>query len=322
MTTLKDDFFQLVEYAVKAPSGHNTQPWKFRLDENRIEILPDLSKSLPIVDTNNRELYISLGCAAENLIIAASTFGYKSEIFISVEGIISIKLNKSNNIQPDTLFDQINIRQANRKVYLNKIIADEDVKKCIPSISAEDEIYFYQWNKKSPEFETIKHCILKGNNLQMENKEFIEELKAWMRFNKKQADKHRDGLSYAVFGAPNLPACISKPIISYFLNGKSQNEGDSKKIYSSSHFILITSKNDTVKDWIITGRYLQRFLLKTTKADIAHAYMNQPCEVPELRAELKKLLTYNNQTPQILLRIGRATKTVYSERKAVKDVII
>ena len=32
------DFLFMVEYAIKAPSGHNTQPWLFRINENSIEI--------------------------------------------------------------------------------------------------------------------------------------------------------------------------------------------------------------------------------------------------------------------------------------------
>lgn len=65
----------MMEQAVKAPSGHNTQPWLFRVQKDRIQILPDMSKSLPAVDPDNRELFISLGCATENLCIAAEAKG-------------------------------------------------------------------------------------------------------------------------------------------------------------------------------------------------------------------------------------------------------
>lgn len=71
------DYLKIIEYAIKAPSGHNTQPWKFKLMDNSIEIHPDFDCSLPVVDSNHRELYISLGCAAENLCLAANESGYK-----------------------------------------------------------------------------------------------------------------------------------------------------------------------------------------------------------------------------------------------------
>lgn len=68
-----EDFKFLVECAIKAPSGHNTQPWKFENIENGIIIHPDFKRALPVVDANNYELYISLGCALENILIAGKT---------------------------------------------------------------------------------------------------------------------------------------------------------------------------------------------------------------------------------------------------------
>ena len=86
------DFLFMIEQAVKAPSGHNTQPWLFKTGETEIEIRPDFTKSLPVVDPDNRELFVSLGCAAENLCIAASHKGYRTKVAIEENGIIRIIL--------------------------------------------------------------------------------------------------------------------------------------------------------------------------------------------------------------------------------------
>ena len=74
------DFLFMVEYAIKAPSGHNTQPWLFRINENSIEIYPNFDRALPVVDFDNRELFISLGCALENLCITALEKGYDYDV--------------------------------------------------------------------------------------------------------------------------------------------------------------------------------------------------------------------------------------------------
>lgn len=66
----------LVHFATLAANGHNTQPWKFAIQENAIEIHPDTSRRLPVVDPVHRELWISLGCALENLLIAARADGF------------------------------------------------------------------------------------------------------------------------------------------------------------------------------------------------------------------------------------------------------
>ena len=54
------DFHALIEAAVRAPSGHNSQPWQFALGDDRITIAPDFSRRLSAVDPDNRELFISL----------------------------------------------------------------------------------------------------------------------------------------------------------------------------------------------------------------------------------------------------------------------
>ena len=86
---MNTDFIQIASYASKAPSGHNTQPWKFHIADNTITVIPNFEVALPVVDGNNRELFISLGCAVENLCIAANHFGYTTQIVeYSIKGII------------------------------------------------------------------------------------------------------------------------------------------------------------------------------------------------------------------------------------------
>ena len=65
----------LVRYAILAPSGFNSQPWKFKITDNVIEVWADLDRSRREVDPKDRELYISVGCAIANLEIAARYFG-------------------------------------------------------------------------------------------------------------------------------------------------------------------------------------------------------------------------------------------------------
>lgn len=314
------DFKEMIEAAIKAPSGHNTQPWKFKMFEDRIEIIPDYTKTLDIVDANNRELFISLGCATENLTIAASNLGYESILEIANTGDIKIHLNKSD-ILADPLFTEIDKRQTNRNVYESKIIADNILQRCLQVMPKEDKIHIYSWQNSSTQFDTLAKYIMEGNIRQLEDQNFKDELKSWMRYNNKSAESTNDGLSYDVFGAPNLPQFISKPIMSSFLNSKKQNKTDKAKIESSSHFILFTTTDNDVQTWIRLGMYMERFILNLTKENIVHSYINQPCEVEELRNNLSKELFLNNETPQILLRIGYGKAAAYSRRKSIDEVI-
>lgn len=65
-----DQWHFLINYALLAPSEYNTQPWLFRVQGNSVEICADYSRSLPVVDPQDRELLISCGAACLNLRLA------------------------------------------------------------------------------------------------------------------------------------------------------------------------------------------------------------------------------------------------------------
>lgn len=70
----------LVGYAILAPSTRNSQPWRFTIDRHTVRLYADSGRRLPAADPNCRELYLSLGCALENLLVAATCLGYRHEV--------------------------------------------------------------------------------------------------------------------------------------------------------------------------------------------------------------------------------------------------
>ena len=70
----------LVQAAALAPSSHNTQPWRFRLDGRTVDVLADRTRALPINDPHDRELTISCGCALFNLRVAAAAVGLEARV--------------------------------------------------------------------------------------------------------------------------------------------------------------------------------------------------------------------------------------------------
>ena len=65
----------LVRYAVLAPSGHNTQPWRFVLSDTHVDVVADTSRALHMVDPHDREMTMSCAAAAETLLAALRAFG-------------------------------------------------------------------------------------------------------------------------------------------------------------------------------------------------------------------------------------------------------
>lgn len=318
---MKTDFIQIASYASKDPSGHNTQPWKFHITDSTITVLPNLDVALPVVDRNNRELFISLGCAVENLCIAASYFGYTTHIIeCSIEAII-LELTKNALTIEDSLFHQIEKRQTNRNIYNGNKISDGILQQ-LQSIPKENGIQFYFTEINTPFANTITQYIMKGNEIQMADIAFKNELLSWMRFNKKQVEATHNGLSYLVFGNPPLPRILARPIVSLFLKPNAQNKSDRKKIDSSSHFVVCATQRDTIEEWINLGRTLQRFLLKVTEIGISYAFLNQPCEVAALAFDLREKLPVNKEHPTLIMRIGYAKQIPYSPRKKIETLLV
>jgi nitroreductase len=113
-----DDVVHLVRAAVLAASAHNAQPWAFRLSPDRIELTPDLSRNLGAMDPLNREMQISVGCALENLALAARHRGRAPEVLLRPDGA-TVLLGRS---EPETssLFEAIPRRHTNRAAYSDR----------------------------------------------------------------------------------------------------------------------------------------------------------------------------------------------------------
>src|SRR5215208_288452 len=70
----------LLNYAVLAASGHNTQPWLFRISGDKVELYADRTRGLAVVDPEDRALTISCGAALFHLQVAVRHVGYTGEV--------------------------------------------------------------------------------------------------------------------------------------------------------------------------------------------------------------------------------------------------
>lgn len=302
----------LLDSAILAPSGHNSQPWKFRVGEDCITVMPDFSKRLYMVDPLDREIFISIGCAVENICITATKFNLKTLVEIK-DNNVDITFERCTDIVASPLVSFIAKRQTNRNIFDNTLIH----KSIIDYLSSTGAKLY---SRGSKEFDIVKSFVKLGNSAQMTDKDFVNELKEWMRLNETQAARELDGLSYDVIGAPNMPSWISRPIVSLMLNAAMQNRSDMKKLQSSP-FIAAFDGQDDMAGWIETGRRLERFLLIATSHNIACAFINQPCEVESLAVELGRQL-HLQQKLQILLRIGHASPSKRSRRRPREAFIV
>lgn len=314
---------ELIHYATLAPSGHNTQPWLFSLRDDTIEIKPDYKRRLPVVDPDDHALFISLGCALENLIIAANHFGFSCDIKYNLSQekseVIKVKIIKSNESKDDSLFDEISKRQSTRNKYNRIPLPDSDLLSL--NEAAKQEGIIVKIFTQEKDIEPLIEFVKQGNISQFSNKKFVTELVSWIRFSKSYAERTRDGIRSAVIGAPSIPQWFGK-LIMKFNTAEKEAKKCENAIRNSSGLALFISKDNSKQNWINVGRSFEHFALKATQLGLKHAHLNMPCEEIEVRKKLQKYLDLpKEQQPLLLLRIGYSDPLPKSFRRNVEEVI-
>ena len=312
---------ELVRCACLAPNSHNTQAWKFRLEQAAISVLPDLARRTPVVDPDDHHLFVSLGCAIENMAHAALAFGLKAQAqFDSGQNIVRIKLEPTQALA-SPLYQAITKRQSTRNLYDGKPLPSADLALLESAGNSAAGVRVLLITAK-PEIEKILSLILEGNTAQMNDAAFVIELKQWLRFSCSQAAETGDGLYSAASGNPSLPPWLGSPMFDVMFRVSSENDKYAAQVRSSSGLAVFISRADDKTHWIEAGRRYERFALQATAMGIRNAMLNQAVEVPAVRQQLASLLGLTGGRPDLVVRFGRSAKMPQSLRRPLDDVLI
>lgn len=308
----------LVRYATLAANGHNTQPWRFWARNGAIDILPDLSRATPVVDPDDHHLFVSLGCAAENLAIAAAATGRPGEVQVETEGRIRF-IHSSGAPHADPLFAAIPRRQSTRAEYDGRAVsaaAIETLRK-----AAEGPAVRLVLLTERARMNRMRDLVVAGNDAQMRDPAFMAELKHWLRFNPRSAIERGDGLFAACTGNPVLPDVFGRLAFDTFLSAEGESTQYARQIDSSAGLAVFLAEREDKAHWIAVGRACQRFALAATGLGLKHAFVNQPVEVARLRPELAALAGEPGIRPDLVMRFGYGPELPFSLRRPVDAVL-
>ena len=294
----------LLRYAILAPSGHNTQPWAFRVVDEGIEVYADYSRRLPIADPKDRELTMSVGAAIANLRVAAAHFGFASDVLISPEGdrdrpVALVTLEETCNPDPElmSLFNAITKRHTNRVPFEAREIEPEVLNRVCELVDGCEMARFVLPHERLQAAELIEEA----DRRLLASPQWRQELAEWVRSNDTSA---ADGMCGDAFGIPGPISAFAPWMIRSFDVGDARGKEDRELARNAAGLIVITS-NDDRASLLRAGEALERLLLGLTSLGLQYAFLNQPIQVPELRHELWKLVR-TPKAPQLLLRIGYA----------------
>jgi hypothetical protein len=319
------DIAELVRFATLAPNGHNTQPWRFEVASERIHIVPDMTRRTPAVDPDDHHLYVSLGCAAENLALAARARGRDDALaFVpGAEGAIACALGRSSDAVlaafERPLFDAIPARQSTRSDYDGREVSIAELAK-LESAARIDGVALMLLTDTAKR-ESVLEQVIVGNSTQIDDSAFVDELKHWIRFTPEDAISTSDGLYAECSGNPVLPTWLGKRMFPLVFTKKSENDKYARQIRSSAGIAVFIGDRADPDHWTRVGRSYERFALQAAALGIRTAHVNQPIEVVSLRQEFARWLGIGSARPDLVIRFGRAAPMPMSLRRAAKDVM-
>ncbi len=310
----------MIRQATLAANSHNTQPWRFRVRESGIDVLPDLARQLPAVDPDNHHLFASLGCAAENLAIASGARGRSGVLAFNPDngGEVTFVLGGSSVPEP-SLLAAIAQRQSTRGDYDGRSVSAEDLRslEAASAVAGVDMVLVTD----RPPINRIRDLVAAGNATQIADPAFMRELKAWLRFSPRRALQTGDGLFSAASGNPALPEWLGPMLFDLTFKADSDNEKYARQIASSAGIAVFLARKDDPEHWVLAGRACQRFALRATSLGMKHAFLNQPVEVATLRADLASLVGLPGRRPDIVMRFGYGASLPFSARRPVEAVL-
>ncbi len=311
---------ELVRYATLAPSSHNTQCWKFAVAEQSISISPDLARRCPAVDPDDHHLYVSLGCAAENLMQAALANGLKGEAVFETlpSDALKINLQPTQSVQSD-LFKAISQRQCTRAEFDGRPISSDDLR-LLATAGKGPGVQLMLITEKTA-MEQVLDYVVQGNTAQMNDSAFVAELKAWIRFSDAEAVRAGDGLFARSSGNPSVPRWLATPLFPLFFRADGENDKYARHIRSSSGIAVFVSDRNDKAHWMEAGRCYERFALQAAALGIRNAFLNQPVEVGALRPQFASHLGLGPRRPDLVVRFGRGPEMPRSLRRPVQAVL-
>lgn len=323
---LQKDIYTILSYAILAPSTHNSQPWLFKIKSDSIEIYSDPAIQIKEADPKGRDLYISLGCAIENMAMAAKYLGiFKNLIYRVGEmpNLVAELFFEDKRIKNESyrsIFDTIP-KRVNARGLFTPMAVPPDVFQKFTAISKE-----YGNGKLTLHFITGKEDIKKiakltaeGLKIAYKSSSFRKEMSQWVR---NSLTRKKDGIPGYSLRMPFLISFIFPYLVRMFDIGKKLGFLNYISLASAPAIAIITSRGETREDWLDTGRLAERLMLEAQSRGMHTSIFVASLEVGDLYKEVQKVLG-TTDTPNFLCAIGKIKgKFRHTPRHSVEEKLI
>ena len=306
----------LLRYAILAPSTKNSQPWAFSVQGNQVHVIADLRRGQLIADPDRRELYISLGCALENLLVAAEHFDLRHGVAYFPERgndelaatVMFAPGGVPSHARAGATLSAILRRHSDNSVFRDVPVPAE-VRRRLVACCIEPELRISLTSDR--QFRRyINALTVEADRTEFANPEFRKELSYW--------------IGQGVFGASPLMAGLGRLGVSKIDLGEAVADQDQAIVGSAALLGLISAEGDNHFAHVRTGQLFERLWLTATAMGVSVHPMSQTMRRPELRAAVAELIPYPGWIPQHLFRVGYSGREDegHTPRRPVEDVLV
>ncbi len=312
----------LLNYAVLAPSRHNTQPWLFHVQGNTVELYADRSRALPVTDPDGREMIISCGAALANLLIAMQHFGYAAIVEMyspsdKPDLLVRVTLEKGGVATEEghKLFHAILRRRTNRQLFEGRPVP-KSLLSAFEDIAGREGTIFQVVQGEEARY-TLASLIATGDRMLWEDERFRQEIAAWTRPVDSQS---RDGVPASALGKGEMASYLGPLRIRTFMDHEEASQ-DQHPAVGSPVLAVLWTFTDSWFDWLAAGQAVEKILLHARAAGVWASFFSQPIEIATLRKEVRDVFG-RTDFPQLVLRMGYGSEVPPAPRRSVRDVLL
>ncbi|MFC7132322.1 MULTISPECIES: Acg family FMN-binding oxidoreductase [Salinibaculum] len=288
----------LLRYAILAPSSHNSQPWRFAVDGGTVAVRIADDRRLEVADPDGRELHLSVGCAVENLCVAAEHFGFAPDVDDDPDGgaaaVVSLHPDaEADSPRPPELFDALTARYTSHRLFEDRPIPDTTLGR-FRQCAVEDDVTLHLVSDAETK-ESVAELQAAADEALMDDPDYRRELGYWV--------------GTGALGASWLAARLGQTVVTHFDLGAREGRKNSKFVQRAPLVAVLSTPTDDPTTQVRAGQVFERLALVATTADLAVHPLSQTLERPDARADLADRVGIGDGVPQHLFRVGYADET-------------
>ncbi|WP_448639145.1 Acg family FMN-binding oxidoreductase [Geodermatophilus sp. URMC 63] len=328
----QQEWTRVVEAATRAPSIHNTQPWLFRVDGDRLEVRTDPARALPALDPSGRQRVLSCGVAVEFAVVALTAAGCAAEVDVlpdAADPDLLATVAVPGRHEPDEedrlLGQAIAARHTERAPFLPRAVPDGLLDR-LQATAGAFRVWLRPVSGSDEEVATV-FLISRAEEIERGEPEYLAELERWMRTDPAAVD----GIPVGAVSGEDPATRPSNWLVRDFVvgsrpagrpHGHDPAPDAPPPAVERPAVVLLGTDADDRPAWLTAGRALGRVLLQATAAGLAASPLTQALDWPATRAQLRSRLSLAGH-PQMLLRLGYPAddRTPSTNRRPVGDVL-